>query len=116
MRCVDHHADYHEESDEEEEDDEDDDEWIDDDEGEDDDDDEGSNESAWERANGYRADNTVFRYRDLSEGEDDEEDDEEAATTQRQAWFRRHFARIHILRALHDGRMVEDNEEGEMSD
>ena len=45
-------------------------------------------------------------YRDLSSDDDSDQSDEDddvaaaAAAAERQAWFRRHFARIHILRAL----------------
>eukprot|EP00977_Amphora_coffeiformis_P001242 scaffold259_cov158-Amphora_coffeaeformis.AAC.8 len=67
-----------------------------------------SDESAWERQHGYRADTNVFIYRDVSsdddtsqdEEEDDDDDDPQAAAVERQAWFRRHFARIHVLQAL----------------
>ena len=59
-------------------------------------------EDEWEAANGYRADNNVFRFVDpeLEEEaeEEEEEEDEESAT--HQAWIRRQFQRIHVLRAL----------------
>jgi hypothetical protein len=90
------------------EDDDDDEEWNEDEEENEDDeddlDDDGneSDESEWERANGYRADNTVFTYRDVSSDEESEGDEARTAA-ERQAWFRRHFARIHILRALARG-------------
>ena len=78
---------------------EDEDEWQEeDDENEDNSD---SEESEWEA--GYRADTHVFAFRDVSSSEEsdaDSDEDPEAAAVERQAWFRRHFARIHILRAL----------------
>jgi hypothetical protein len=61
-------------------------------------------ESEWERQNGYRADNFNFNFRDVSSDEDEEEDDGAGnAAAERQAWFRRHFARVHILRGLAQG-------------
>jgi hypothetical protein len=61
-------------------------------------------ESEWERQNGYRADNFNFNFRDVSsDEEEDEEEGEGNAAAERQAWFRRHFARVHILRGLAQG-------------
>lgn len=82
----------------------------DEDEGEEREEDSDSDESAWE--NGYRADTHVFAFRDVSSDEDSEgesDEDPEAAAAERQAWFRRHFARIHILRAL--ARAGDDNDD-----
>ena len=69
-----------------------------------------SDESAWERQHGYRADANVFMYRDVSSGDDDseEEEDPQAGAVERQAWFRRHFARIHVLRALAQAEQEDD--------
>jgi hypothetical protein len=87
-------------------DDDDDDELVDDadDAPEEEDDGEASDESEWERQNGYRADNSNFSFRDVSSDEDDDVDGDAARTAaERQAWFRRHFARVHILRGLAQG-------------
>ena len=95
-----------EEEEEEEDDDDDDDDFVDDD--EEDFVESDSDESIWERQHGYRANAQVFTYHDISSDDDDDDDDSDngdgddpqAAALERQAWFRRHFARIHILRAL----------------
>ena len=92
-------------------DDDDDDDVDDDDEWQEDSDsdaeDSASDGDDWEHMQGYRADHRVFIYRDVSSDEEsDEGDDEEAqaaAAAERQAWFRRHFARVHLLRALAQG-------------
>jgi len=80
-------------------------EWDEDEEDEQDEEDEGdaSDESEWERQQGYRADNTTFAFRDVSSDEDDDEEQAARAAAERQAWFRRHFARVHILRGLAQG-------------
>ncbi|KAL7559941.1 hypothetical protein ACA910_008263 [Epithemia clementina (nom. ined.)] len=74
---------------------------VDDDDGDDDDDDE---DDGWDRANGYRANPSFLTFRDASSDEEADNgengNDEEAEVENRHAWFRRHFARIHILRAL----------------
>ena len=78
-------------------DDDDDDEWQEEAEEEASDDD-----SSWERQHGYRADTNVLIFQNVSSDEESsgEESDPASAAVERQAWFRRHFARIHILRAL----------------
>jgi hypothetical protein len=61
------------------------------DEEDDDEDDEGSNTSAWERANGYRADSNVFRYQDpdlLNENGTAANGNGEGREAQPPAWFR----------------------------
>lgn len=66
--------------------------------------DEASDESEWERQQGYRADNSNFSFRDISPDEEEDADTLAAqAAQERQAWFRRHFARVHILRGLAQG-------------
>jgi hypothetical protein len=67
-----------------------------------------TDESAWERANGYRADNSAFQFLDYSsngeEGSEDDNDTNNNAADGEQfggrGWFRSHIARIHVLRAL----------------
>lgn len=65
----------------------------------------GSEESDWERAHGYRADNRVLRVV-LSDSEEDSDDSDEEiqldtdALGGRGGWFRRSLNRIHVLRAM----------------
>ena len=96
-----------EEEDQDQEDDEEDDEEneIDMDGSQPDEDDDDDDDDEWDRANGYRANPSFLTLRYASSDEedeavDDEDVDEEEEQESRHAWFRRHFARIHILRAL----------------
>ena len=63
-----------------------------------------SDDEDWDTANGYRANPSflTFTYASSDEEEEanDSDDDDEEEREQRHAWFRRHYARIHILRAL----------------
>jgi hypothetical protein len=73
------------------------------DEGSDDDEDtDNDEESEWERANGYRADGTVFAIRDYSSDEDELVAGAGGAdgADNRRHWLSRNLARIHVLRAL----------------
>lgn len=87
------------EQEEDDDDEEEENEWV-----EEQEEDSDSDESAWERQHGYRANTQLFVFHDVSSDEEDEQGDDEQnaeeAAAERQAWFRRHFARIHILRAL----------------
>jgi len=72
----------------------------DDDEEEAEEDDESDEESVWERANGYRADNVAFSFRDVSsdeesDAEDDDEEEQNVAPA-RQNWLRGQLGRIHV--------------------
>ena len=76
---------------------------MEDDSDDDDEEEEVDSEDEWEAANGYRADNNVFRFVDpeLEEERDEEDDgDDEEEDATHQAWIRRQFQRIHVLRAL----------------
>ncbi|GKY94807.1 hypothetical protein MPSEU_000445900 [Mayamaea pseudoterrestris] len=101
-----------EDDDEDEDDDDDDDEEAEEVDDDDDDDSATSDESDWERAHGYRADNRVLRVR--AADSDDEGNDEAVAAAEteantRQAWFHRNLHRIHVLRAM-VGDVAEDGD------
>jgi hypothetical protein len=79
------------------------DEWQEDDDNEGEVEDEDDDDSSdWERQHGYRADVDALRYHDMSsdEDEDGEAVEENVEERGRLAWVRRHYARVHILRAL----------------
>jgi hypothetical protein len=71
-----------------------------------DDDDDDDDSEAWEEDHVYRAEDTMFRYFDASSSDEDEstEQDEQRYgmnnTAPRQSWFRNHFPRISVIRAL----------------
>lgn len=72
----------------------------------DDDASEQSEEIAWERAHGYRADGSFFHFQDYSSDDEEEEEDDADRRNHmhqqrgRASWLRQQFSRIHVLRAL----------------
>ena len=103
--------------DEEEGDENSDDDFVDDDDDDDDDDDEEEEDdenndedsnasSAWERANGYRADTSRFVFQNVSSDEEEDDDDDtrggadDAATDHHHPWFGRRAVRQVVARAL----------------
>ena len=86
-------------------------------------DNESDDESIWERANGYRADNVAFSFRDILSDDSDDDDDENdeamdvaVAPAARHNWLRSPFAGIHVLRQPRQQAVravVEDDSDGD---
>ena len=91
-------------------DDDDDDGGGDNDDDDDDDDSDGadSNESEWERTNGYRADTTAFTYRYMSS-----DDEREPTDNAGQPFYQGLLARAFMLRRLAHGRADEGNQDND---
>ena len=83
------------------------------------DDDESDEESVWERANGYRADNVAFSFRDVSpddssveDGSDEEDQAVDAPVPAHHHWLRNPFAGVRFRRSQPQSvrRMVVDDD------